>query len=232
MAADIGFSELRVPLWLSGGLVLVWLGVILTVAESLYQFKHTTSEVTRKIVHIGTGNVILLAWMFEIPAWVGVGAAIVAGSIALLSHRLPIFPGINGVGRQSWGTFFYAVSMGVLIGWFWEIEQPYYAALGILVMAWGDGLAALVGQNFGKHPYRVFGMKKSVEGTLTMFGVSYLVSTLVLSASDGSIAHILWISAIVAAIATGLESFSNWGFDNFSVPVGTAAAAFFLLQII
>ncbi|MBP0001002.1 MAG: phosphatidate cytidylyltransferase [Cyanobacteria bacterium SID2] len=227
---DLGFSESTVPLWLSGGLALTWLGLVLTVAEGLYQFRHTTSEVTRKIVHIGTGNVILLAWALGIPSWVGVGASIVAASIALLSYSLPIFPGINSVGRHSLGTFFYAVSIGVLVSWFWDANQPYYAALGILVMAWGDGLAALVGQNFGRHPYRVFGMKKSVEGTLTMFLVSCLVSSLVLQASEGSWTQIAFVSIVVAGAATLLESFSQRGIDNLSVPVGSAAVAFYLQQ--
>ncbi|WP_338038849.1 hypothetical protein [Neosynechococcus sphagnicola] len=114
-----------------------WLGLVVLVAEGLHRGGAANPEVVRKVVHIGTGNVILLAWWLQIPAWIGVLAAVVFSAIALLSYYIPIFTSINGVGRKSLGTFFYAVSIGVLIAWFWPVQQPQYAALGVLVMTWG-----------------------------------------------------------------------------------------------
>src|SRR4028119_457696 len=137
-------------------------------AELLYRYTSTNSELARKVVHIGTGNVILVAWWLQIPAWIGISASIIAGIIALLSYYIPFLPGINSVGRKSLGTFFYAISIGILIAWFWPLQQYQYAAIGILVMTWGDGLAALIGQKFGKHRYQVLGIQKSWEGSLTM----------------------------------------------------------------
>lgn len=222
---DVGFSETAVPLWMSSGLVVAWLGLVLAAAEGLYRYRNLDPEFSRKIVHIGTGNVILIAWAFEIPAWVGISAAIAAGTVALVSYWLPLLPGVNSVGRKSLGTFFYAVSIGTLIALFWQ-RAPYYTALGILIMTWGDGCAALVGLRFGRHPYRVLGMTKSLEGTLAMFATSYLVSLLTLLASGAGLANVAIVSLAVAAAATVLESFSVLGLDNFTVPVGSAAIAF------
>ena len=73
----------------------------------------------------------------------GIAASVLFSLVALLSYRYPILPGINGVGRHSLGTFFYATSIGLLTAAFWPMNLPQYAALGILVMTWGDGLAAL-----------------------------------------------------------------------------------------
>jgi len=126
-----------------------YLAVLILIAEKLKRVFSTDGEITRKVVHIGTGNVILFAWWLNIPASVGISAAIIAAAIAILSYFLPILPSLNSVGRRSWGTFFYAVSIGVLVACFWPISHPEYAAMGILIMALGDGLAALVGQNFG-----------------------------------------------------------------------------------
>jgi phytol kinase len=137
-------------------------------AETLHRRISTTLELARKVVHLGTGNVILVAWWLQLPAWVGISASVIASIIALLSYYIPFLPGINSVGRKSFGTFFYAVSIGVLIAWFWPVQQFQYAAIGILVMTWGDGLAGLIGQKFGQHPYEIWGMKKSWEGSLTM----------------------------------------------------------------
>ncbi|MGL5510833.1 MAG: phosphatidate cytidylyltransferase, partial [Microcoleaceae cyanobacterium] len=118
-------------------LVGIWLGSIILLAESLNRFARIPTEISRKIVHIGTGNVILLAWWLNIPMWIGVSASVMAGAIALLSYKFRLLPSVDGVGRHSLGTFFYAVTMGVLIAWFWSIQQPEYAVIGILVMTWG-----------------------------------------------------------------------------------------------
>lgn len=217
-------------LWMQVIVVCVWLGVIFISAETLHRFTETNSEFVRKVVHIGTGNVILLAWWLQIPAWVAIAASGIAGAIALISYKLPILPGINSVGRKSLGTFCYAISIGVLVACFWPLQQPHYAAIGILIMAYGDGLAALVGQRFGKHPYQLWGEKKSIEGSLTMAVVSFIVCILILGAVQGN----LWQSAIaslaVALLATGLEAFSKLGIDNLTVPLGSAAFCFFLNQ--
>ncbi|OCQ89725.1 phosphatidate cytidylyltransferase [Nostoc sp. MBR 210] len=220
------------PLWLQITIVAVWVLLILLVSWLVSHFATDDSEIVRKIVHIGTGNVILLAWWLDIPASVGITASIVASIVTLLSYRLPILPGINSVGRQSLGTFFYAVSFGILVGWFWYLQQPQYAAIGIMVMTWGDGLAALVGQRFGKHKYKVFGASKSWEGSLTMTLASYIVSSLILLGVQGNIWQIWVISLAVAIAATGLEAISFLGVDNLTVPLGSAGLAFVLMQLL
>jgi phytol kinase len=210
----------------------IWVLFILLIAWVVNRFANGEAEIVRKIVHIGTGNVILLAWWLNIPASVGIIASILASVITLLSYRFPILPGINSVGRQSLGTFFYSLSFGILIAWFWYLQQPQYAALGILVMTWGDGLAALIGQRFGKHKYKVSGVQKSWEGSLTMMFVSYLITNLILIGTQGNSWQAWLISLFVAVVATALEAFSFLGIDNLTVPLGSAALAFFLSQLV
>ncbi|MGF1482153.1 MAG: diacylglycerol/polyprenol kinase family protein [Cyanophyceae cyanobacterium] len=219
------------PLWFSLSLVFLYLGSLILLAETLNRLTAADAELTRKVVHIGTGNVILLAWWLQIPAWVGIGAAVMASATALLSYFVPILPSINSVGRQSLGTFFYAVSIGILVAWFWSIHRPEYAAIGILTMTWGDGMAAVVGQRFGKHLYHVLGITKSWEGSLTMAAVSLLVTGVILVAVDQPLGTVSTVSLAVAVIATGLEAFSKLGIDNLTVPLGSAAASFILCQL-
>lgn len=219
------------PLWLKIAIASGWVFLIILIAWLVSRFTPTQTEIIRKIVHIGSGNVILLAWWFHIPAYVGISAAILAGLISVISYFVPVLPGINSVGRQSLGTFFYAVSIGILVGYFWYLHKPEYAALGILIMAWGDGLAALIGQRFGKHKYYLFGVNKSWEGSLTMTVVSYLVSVIILLAARGNSWQIWLVSALVSILATLLESVSFWGIDNLTVPIGSAILAYSLTQI-
>lgn len=227
----VSWLESVPSIWLQVAIAGTWVGGVLLLAAIVNRYLSADSEILRKVVHIGTGNVILLAWWLNIPAWVGISASILASIVALLSYKFPILPNINSIGRQSLGTFFYAVSIGLLIALFWTIQQPHYAVLGILVMTWGDGLAALIGQRFGKHPYTVWGMKKSWEGTLTMAIVSYIVSSLIFLGVQGNVWQ-TWVVAIaVALVASSLEAFSKLGIDNLTVPLGSAALGFALNQL-
>jgi phytol kinase len=211
--------------------VLAWLGLVLLVAELVARFSQAEREVSRKIVHIGVGNVILLAWWLQIPGWVGMSAAAVASIVTLASYWYPILASVSEAGRKSLGTFFYSVSIGVLIAYFWPLGLPAYAVLGVLVMTWGDGLAALIGRRFGTHRYQVWGMTKSWEGTGTMAIVSLIVSGSILLGVYGLSWPIVMIAVLVACIATGLEAFSKFGIDNLTVPLGSAFVSYGLIQL-
>ncbi len=208
-------------------IVALWVGGVTLVAEELSRRNLASSETVRKIVHIGTGNVIVLAWWLNTPTWLGIGASVLFGAIALLSYKFPLLPGINSVGRKSLGTFFYAVSIGVLTAIYWD-QAPQFAVIGILIMTWGDGLAALIGQRFGKHPYTIGDLRKSWEGSLTMALVSFAVTLLMLLVTQGFDLAILAVSLTVAIAATALETFSKYGVDNLTVPLGSAAIAYLL----
>lgn len=224
---------------IAGGVFRVWtigiagfyLAIVVLTAELLNRLSPSPAEVTRKIVHIGAGQVVLIAWWLEIPGWVGAIAGALAGIIAILSYRLPILPSLESVGRHSYGTLFYALSIGLLVGGFFSVGLPVFAAIGILVMAWGDGLAALVGQRWGSHPYEILGSHKSWEGSSTMALVSFSITGILLSFTYGFSLEILAIAAIVALFSAGLESFSRWGIDNLTVPVGSALLAFAVSQL-
>lgn len=143
-------------------LITVYIGGLLLIAEILNRLHKTDSELTRKIVHIGTGNVILLAWWLNITSDVILLAVITASIVAIASYYLPILPSVNSVGRHSLGTLFYAISIGILTALFWHEGEKQFTAIGILIMSYGDGMAALIGQKWGKHKYQLLGNKKKV----------------------------------------------------------------------
>jgi len=209
--------------------VFAYLAILVIVADVLSRFILDDPELTRKVVHIGSGNVILLAWWFNISAEVIVSAAIIAAAIAILSYLVPILPSIESVGRKSFGTLFYAISIGVLTACFWR-NTPQYTVIGILVMAWGDGMAAIIGQRFGKHIYQIRGTRKSWEGSLAMTTAAFIVTQLILWSLLGNSWQTWAISFIVAIIATALEAFSILGIDNLTVPLGSGFIVFLFVQ--
>lgn len=224
-------SESAYHLWYPLILVFLYLSFLVILAETLKRFITEDPELTRKIVHIGSGNVILLAWWLNISTIVIVAAAAIASIIALVSYFIPILPSINSVGRKSLGTLFYALSIGILAAWFWQ-DRPQYTAIGILVMAWGDGMAAIIGQRFGKHKYQIFDINKSWEGSLTMAVATFIVTSVILWTVEGVNWQIGVISLIIALVATSLEAFSKLGIDNLTVPLASAACCFACSQLL
>ncbi len=210
----------------------LWLALVGLTAIGVDRVVPEGSELVRKVVHIGTGNIVLLAWWMNIPGWIGVSAGVFFAIVTLASYRFQLLPRIDNVGRKSFGTFFYAVSIAVLVGWFWGVNRPEFGVLGILVMTWGDGLAGLVGKRFGRHRYQLWGMEKSWEGSLTMAIVATLVSGIILSNVVASTAQLITISFTVGILSAVLEAFSNLGIDNLTVPILSAAIAYSLVSIL
>ena len=219
--------DLAIPL----GAVFAYLAILVVIAEVLSRLITDDPELTRKMVHIGSGNVILLAWWLNISRTVIVSAAIIAAVIAVTSYIIPILPSIESVGRKSFGTLFYAISMGILAGYFW-LNTPQYAVIGILVMAWGDGMAAIIGQRFGQHKYQLGGISKSWEGSSAMAIAALIVTGSILLIIEGNRWQTWTIAIVVALVATILEAFSKLGVDNLTVPLASGFLCFLGVQVL
>ena len=206
--------------------VAIWLGLVFMTSEILHRLKQDP-ELVRKVVHIGTGNVLLIAWWLHIPTWLCVSAGVTFTAIALASHHTNILPMLNDVGRKTYGVFYYALSITILVALLWD-SHPQYAVLGVMVMSWGDGMAALIGKRFGKHTFVHLGNTRSIEGSLAMFVTSLMMVNLILGLAHGIHLYDLFIAIPVAAIAALLEAFSPGGTDNLSVPLSSAALSYFL----
>lgn len=173
-------------------------------------------ELSRKIVHIGTGPVLPFAWGLGIPAPWAVPIAAAVTVVALINHRWRLLPAVEDVDRHSYGTVAYGLAITTLLVLFWP-DQPQAACAGVLVMAAGDGLAGLIGRAVQSPRWQIWGQTKSTAGTLTMA----VVSSAMLSLLSKIGPEHLGITGVVAIslLAVGLEQFSRWGIDNLTVPL-------------
>ena len=213
-------------------LVYIYVAIIFVVAELVLK---TRPEVSRKFLHIMVGNMIFAMPFFSDP-WVMVWFLTLPITIALffLTEYSPITIK-NSVTESghALGLFFYALIWTILIAVFAMIapanDPKFYiwiVALAIVPMVYGDGFAALIGQKFGKLKYTVFGGQKSVEGSLTMFVITTVMSVFVwmVFASIGCTMpefNIVYI-IVISAVATVCEALSYGGIDNLTVPAITA----------
>ena len=173
-------------------------------------------ELSRKIVHIGTGAVVPLAWFFEIPFVVALPVAAVITVVTTINHQWRFIPAVEDVDRNSYGTIAYGIAITTLLLLFWPTRADAVSA-GVLVMALGDGLAGLIGRNVDSPKWVLFGQTKSSVGTMTMAVVSGLV--LIGLAQWSGVDLSLPAALGMVAMATGLEQLSWGGLDNLSVPL-------------
>ncbi len=193
-----------------------WIGIVLIIALLCRNKFPEQKELTRKIVHIGTGPVILLAWWLDIPSQIAISFAFLITISLLINHSTNLLPGIEDVNRTSYGTVAYGASITLLLYLFWS-ENPAAVSAGVLMMAFGDGLAGLVGRQFTSPSWKIMGQKKSIIGTFTMAFVGALVLISISMASNASI-NIESI-IVITSLAVFLEQFGPWGIDNLTVPI-------------
>ena len=212
--------------------VYIYVAIIFVVAEMVLKAR---PEVSRKFLHIMVGNMIFAMPFFSDP-WVMVWFLTLPITIALffLTEYSPIkIENSVTESGHALGLFFYAGIWTILIAVFTMIapaKDPKFfiwiVALAIVPMVYGDGFAALIGQKFGKLKYTVFGGQKSIEGSLTMFVITTVMSVFVwmVFASIGCTMpqfNIVYIISI-SAVATACEALSYGGIDNLTVPAVTS----------
>jgi len=198
--------------------VAAWLSLLSGAALLLRHRWPEQREWSRKLVHIGAGPVVLIAWAFGVERLIAVPAAGAITLLAALNHRVRVLPAIEDVERRSYGTIAYGASITLLL-WIWWPAQPATVAAGVLVMAFGDGLAGLLGPLIPSPCWTVFGERRSLVGTAAM-GIASLTVLLSLGLLGGGPAP-AWI-ALIALVATALEQWALLGIDNFSVPLAVA----------
>tara|TARA_Y100000991_G_scaffold41416_1_gene29146 strand:+ start:6823 stop:7461 length:639 start_codon:yes stop_codon:yes gene_type:complete len=199
--------------------VALWLALVLIAAKTARRIWPVQRELSRKLVHIGAGLAVPLAWVLQIPRQWALPAAGLATLIALINHRFRLLPEVEDVGRRSIGTIAYGLSITLLV-WMWWPQRADLVSACVLVMVLGDGAAGLLGSSLPSPRWQVAGQTKSLVGTSVMAVVSLLVLGLMLR-------DLSWPALFaLSAAATLLEQISWGGIDNFSVPIGVAALAY------
>ena len=200
----------------------IFVALIIGASSLLRSCGVISGEGSRKLIHIGVCNWWLIAMMFfNKPIYAAFVPAVFI-AVNYLSYKKQLIKAMErNSGTKDLGTVYYAISLFILaLITFREGGKPFVGALGILVMGYGDGLAALVGEKLGKRPFGPERNHKTLEGTLAMFLASFLVIFIVVSAYSSFNPFI--IGFVLAVYATIAELYTPNGFDNLTVPLGTS----------
>jgi len=199
-------------------IVLLYLFLIFLISIVFKKLKEDSKEIVRKIIHIGIGPLIPIAQFLKIDQNSALVFTGIVSLTVLINYTYKIFPTIEDVERKSYGTFFYCLSLFILISLFWN-KDPYALITGFFIMTFGDGLAGLLGKSFNSKNWIFFKQKKSLFGTSTMFLTSLIVVCSIGYAQQKSF-NLNYFT--IAFLATLLEQFSILGIDNLIVPISSA----------
>ena len=198
--------------------ILLYLFSIFLISIVFKKFDEDSKEIIRKIIHIGIGPLIPIAQFLKIDQNSALIFTGIVSLMVLINYTYKIFPIIEDVERKSYGTFFYCLSLFILIALFWN-KDPYALITGFFIMTFGDGLAGLLGKSVKSKHWILFKQKKSLFGTVTMFLISLIVVCSTGYAQKNSL-NLNYFT--IALIATLLEQFSVLGIDNLIVPISSA----------
>ncbi len=182
-------------------------------------FEKIGKEASRKFIHIMLGNWWIIAMLFfDNVIW----AAFVPATFVIINYISYKKDLISVMEREDneeegLGTVYYALSLLILsIITFGVINKPELGLVPVLVMAYADGFAAIFGQKIKSKPIKIGKYTKSAAGCITMFIVTFIITSAFLRYTGVQMWPIFAI--IMSAFATGIELVSIKGLDNITVP--------------
>lgn len=209
-------------------------------AEFLYHTLKVKAELTRKLVHFGTGMITLLFPILLSNHWYVLFLCASFAVILLSSIKFNMLKSINAIDRKSHGSILYPVAVYgcYLVYNYYRMktgkskDDYIYFYLPILTLAICDPIAALVGKKFSYGNFRIGKETKSLSGSFAFF-ISSLTLTIPIflfcGKFESDLSHLILISITIAFCSAIVEGISGIGTDNLTIPACVLATLILFL---
>lgn len=181
------------------------------------RFNSIIKELFRKVIHICSSFVPFLLGLAYYPTLILLGFALISYSLCeylrLKGHTIPLVSKITEVAARKRDENKFVLGpvtlvTGILLAAIFLPLEP--ATVGIYALAFGDGLASLVGRVFGK--IAIPGAKgKTVAGSLACFTAVFI--------STFCVCKNCFISLVIGTVAMIIEVLPIADFDNVIIPI-------------
>lgn len=175
-------------------------------------------EASRKYIHIMLSNIWIIIMMFFDNVYL---LSIVPFSFVILNYisykkNLIKVMERDTNSQDGFGTVYYALSILIIcIISYGILKNPIIGLPGILIMGYGDGLAAIVGKSVKSKSYKIGNTSKTLAGSATMLVIAFIIFAVFLYGIN-----LWWLKALIASILiTIIEAISIKGLDNITVPI-------------
>jgi dolichol kinase len=195
----------------------------MVISETLYNAKLLNAEGRRKFLHICTGSFVAIwPWLISWRAIQIIGLLMLIGTVINREHTF--FRFTKDINRTTFGD--YSFALAVLCSSVLTHNKVFFA-LAIFHLALADGLAAIIGKQFGKkYKYKVFGQTKSLIGTMTFWFVSLCILGIGIPFAHDIISYsnYIWLIALLPPLLAMMENLFVYGLDNVIIPVAVILA--------
>ncbi|HUN21625.1 MAG TPA: hypothetical protein PK299_00675 [Anaerolineales bacterium] len=223
--------------WLGILFVVFMLGAVMLILRWATRRYALHPEWGRKLLHICMGLTALsLPYLFEETWPVMLLVALTVPALWSLRHFQQLKTNFGGVLHNvkrddSWGELCFPV--GVAGAFLLANGSTIHFIVPVLLLAFGDSTAALVGVWHGKTRYRTLDGSKSVEGSFAFWVTAFLWSVFAMRLG---LPHLSLLETLLIATTLSLgmmlvEAVSAFGSDNFWIPVVGFWLFEFLLQL-
>lgn len=187
------------------------------IATFLFQKKRVNFLIAKKIVHITAISITGIS-PYYVPADILIWIALSLTLINLILTYLGLFQKLNN-NRKNWGVFYFSASFTLLVYLF--PNQPELVFYPMVILAFADGFAAIIGSTFGKHKFAFSGELKSIEGSVVFFLFSvFCLIALPKLLPFMELSITIQTAIFISLFLTLLEAQSIKERDNFWVPLG------------
>ncbi len=219
-----------------------WIALILTFVLSLVWLRLNdtlahrgiiSGPLSRKIIHMGTGPIFVLCWLFFqdtpsarflaalVPFAITVQFALVG--LGILQDQAAVDAMSRHGDRREIlrGPLFYGIVFVALTLVYWK-DSPI-GIIALMLLCGGDGLADIIGKRFGSARLP-WAQRKSWAGSLSMFlggwlfALGILAVYLALHVFPGTLRDYFLPVTLIAAAGTVMESLPFTDIDNLTVP--------------
>jgi phytol kinase len=206
---------------------ILYIGVILA-ASNL--FSKVSKEASRKFIHIMLSNWWIIAMIFFTNMWCAAILPAIFVVVNYLSYKFNIIKSMerNEEEKDGLGTVYYALSLLILsLITFGPLKNPIIGLVGVAVMGYADGIAAIVGKSVNSPKFGFKESKKSLAGSAAMFVIALIIVS-------GALVYLnigYWFvkALVISIISTAIEAVSIKGTDNITVPIITSLMIFLVL---
>lgn len=202
-----------------------------------------SGELSRKLIHIGTGPIFVLCWLiFPNSTNSKYIAALVPFAITLQFFLV----GIGVLGDESAvqamsrtgdpreilrGPLYYGLVFVLITIFFWYDSPTGIVAL--MLLCGGDGLADILGRRYGRS-HIPWNPRKSWIGSLAMFSGGFILSLAILAIYisvgifDSTLIELIPTLLIISLMATIVETLPLQDIDNITVTATAVLLGYFL----
>jgi phytol kinase len=192
------------------------------------------SQLSRKIIHMGTGPIFVLCWLLFpgkpadrflaalVPGLITVQFALVGLGIIKDQAAVQAMSRSGNPREILRGPLFYGIVFVILTIQYW-MDSPI-GIVGLMLMCGGDGLADILGRRFGKNKLP-WSKRKSWIGSIGMllggwsFAVVIVVVFVISGLFPGPFKSYLLPISLIAITGTLVESLPLNDIDNITVTV-------------